>query len=96
MSYIPSPQNIDDIELEQSLEELIDALAKEVHEHWAELRIADGWQYGHQRDDSKKLHPCLVPYEELPDSEKKYDRITAASTLKLIKKLGFDIVKRNQ
>ena len=94
MTYIPSPQNIEQIELEKPMEELMEALAKDVHEQWAQTRISDGWQYGPERDDSKKLHPCLVPYEELPDSEKKYDRISAASTLKLIKKLGFDIVKR--
>ncbi len=42
----------------------------------------------------KKTHPCLVPYEELPEIEKDYDRNTAIGTLKLIQALGFDIVKK--
>ena len=47
-----------------------------------------------RRDDEKKTHPCLVPYEELPEIEKDYDRNTAIGTLKLIQALGFDIVKK--
>ena len=39
-------------------------------------------------------HPCLVPYDELPESEKDYDRATSQETLKLIMKLGFDISKK--
>ncbi len=50
-----------------------------------------GWSYGGQRDDKKKLHPCLVPYEELPEVEKLYDRNTAQQALKLILKPGFKI-----
>ena len=95
MSYIPSPHDTDGIELDQPLNELIEALAEDVHEQWAAARMRAGWRYGTERDDSKKLHPCLVPYADLPDSEKEYDRITASSTLKLIKKLGFEIVKRD-
>ncbi|MBR5780829.1 MAG: Ryanodine receptor Ryr, partial [Bacteroidales bacterium] len=41
--------------------------------------------------DTLKTHPCLIPYEELPEVEKAYDRDTALGTLKLIKKLGFKI-----
>lgn len=38
-------------------------------------------------------HPCLVPYEELPEEEKVYDRNSSVETLKLIMKLGFKISK---
>ncbi len=94
MPYLPQPQNTDDIELGSDLMELVEALAKDVHEQWAAARMRDGWQYGPARNDQKKLHPCLIPYEELPESEKEYDRITAITTLKLIRKFGFDIVKK--
>ena len=57
-------------------------------------RLSEGWTYGARRDDEKKTHPCLVPYEELPEIEKDYDRNTAIGTLKLIQALGFDIVKK--
>ena len=89
--YIPKPVDTAGIELEPELEKLIEAMAKNVHEVWAENRIKQGWTYGEERNDEKKLHPCLVPYEELPESEKEYDRNTAVETLKLIKKLGFSI-----
>lgn len=92
--YIPHPVNTDDISLDQELEFLIEAMSKNVHEVWAQTRIEQGWSYGPKRNDEKKLHPCLIPYEELPESEKEYDRNTAIETLKLIQKLGFEIRKR--
>ena len=92
--YIPLPVDTGDVELGQELEALVEAMAKNVHDVWAQTRIEQGWRYGVQRNDAEKLHPCLVPYEELPESEKEYDRNTAVSTLKLIKKLGFDIYRK--
>lgn len=91
--YIPQPVNTSDVELSQELMQLVEQMAKNVHEVWAETRISQGWTYGEQRDDGRKTHPCLVPYEELPEEEKEYDRNTAVGTLKLIQKLGFTIRK---
>lgn len=68
-------------------------LARNTHEVWSAQRISDGWTYGQERDDRLKKHPCLIPYEELPESEKEYDRNTALGTLKLIIKLGYSINK---
>lgn len=92
--YIPHPVNTDDISLDQELEFLIEAMSKNVHEVWAQTRIKQGWSYGPERNDETKRHPCLVPYEILPESEKIYDRSTSVETLKLIQKLGFEIRKR--
>lgn len=92
--YVPHPINVDDIPLDGDLEELQEAIAENAHDVWAEARIKDGWSYGKERDDTNKKHPDLVPYTALPDSEKEYDRIMAFNTIKLVKKLGFDIVKR--
>ncbi len=94
MKYTPKPINTDDIQISDSLTDLIEILAKDVHEKWALGRMADGWQYGAERDDQAKLHPCLVPYEELPESEKEYDRNTVKVTLKLVQKLGYEIRKK--
>lgn len=91
--YIPQPVNTSDVELSQELMQLVEQMAKNVHEVWAETRISQGWTYGEQRDDGRKTHPCLVPYEELPEEEKEYDRNTAVGTLKLIMELGFCIRK---
>lgn len=92
-TYIPKPVDTSDVQLSEELEMLVEQMSKNVHDVWAETRIAQGWTYGDQRDDVQKKHPCLVPYEELPDSEKEYDRNTSIGTLKLILKLGFKITK---
>jgi ryanodine receptor 2 len=90
--YVPQPIDTNDIELPAELEELVEKMSKNVHEVWAETRLKQGWTYGEQRDDKKKTHPCLVPYEDLPEEEKEYDRNTSIGTLKLIMKLGFKII----
>ena len=92
-NYTPHPAETGDIELGSELDSLIEAMAENVHEMWAQTRVEQGWTYGAKRDDDKKHHPCLVPYSELPDSEKVYDRNSAVETLKLIKKFGFEIRK---
>lgn len=92
-TYTPSTLNTRDIELPKELDELIELMAINVHDVWAQKRISEGWTYGEKRDDILKKHPCLVPYGELPDLEREYDRQTAVQTLKLILKLGFKIHK---
>lgn len=91
--YNPKPIDTDSIILSPELKELVEVLAKNVHEVWAESRIRQGWKYEKERDDNNKLHPCLIPYEELSEIEKDYDRNTAMQTLRVIGKLGFKIVK---
>ena len=92
--YIPSPADTSGIVLDDELSALIEKLAENVHDVWAENRLKDGWKYGPERNDQLKLHPCLVPYSELPEREKDYDRDTAAGTLRLIISLGFNITKK--
>lgn len=92
-NYIPHPIDTKDVVLPEELAPLAEEIAKNVHEVWSKGRMKDGWTYGEERDDVKKHHPCLVPYEELTENEKEYDRNTSQETLKLIMKLGFRIVK---
>lgn len=92
--YSPLPLDTTDVRLPESLNELMEQLARNVHEVWAAGRIADGWKWGEVRDDEQKLHPCLVSYDELPEIEKDYDRRTALATLKTIVKLGYTIDKQ--
>ena len=92
MQYQPNPIDVADVELPASLLTLAEMLAENVHDTWAASRIREGWTWGPERNDAMKKNPCLVPYAELPESEKTYDRDTAISTLKLIRKMGFDIV----
>ena len=91
--YYPDPVDTTGIELPNELNSLIEQMAENVHDIWAMSRMKEGWSYGEKRNDQQKTHPCLVPYGELPDSEKAYDRDTATATLKLIMKLGFQIKK---
>ena len=92
-TYQPHPIDTTDIVLSAEMKALTEQLAQNVHEVWSAGRIADGWRWGEQRDDERKLHPCLVPYDQLPESEKEYDRNTAIQTIKTILKLGYKISK---
>ena len=90
-TYTPQPIDTTGVELPKELEQLVEKMSKNVHEVWAETRIKQGWKYGEQCNDELKTHPCLIPYEELPEEEKEYDHNTSIGTLKLIMKLGFKI-----
>lgn len=93
MEYIPKPLDVSNIVLPEGLEELTESLSKNVHEVWAAGRIAAGWKYGPVRDEIKKEHPSLIPYEELSEEEKDYDRATALSTLRFIILKGYSVKK---
>ncbi len=92
-NYHPKPIDTSHVQLPREVEALTELLARNTHEHWARQRMADGWRWGVERDDSRKLHPGLVAYEELPESERVYDRATAIEALKTILGLGFRISK---
>jgi hypothetical protein len=93
MSYVPNPLDTSRVHLNQQLSDLIDRLAQNNHEVWARQRLADGWQYGPARDDQRKQHPSLIPYEELSDEEKAYDIVMATELVKAILALGFQVEK---
>lgn len=95
-TYIPKPIDLSDVELTEDLNELREAIAENAHEIWAENRQAEGWTYGPQRDDQLKQTPDMVPYSQLPEGEKEYDREMAMKTIKLLKKLGYDLIKREE
>ena len=91
--YKPKPIETEKIELPEELLELEELIAKNVHENWSQGRIEDGWVYGDERNDELRTTPCLVPYEELSEEEKDFDRRTAMETLKTIIALGYKIEK---
>ena len=92
MPYTPSPIPTDHVALPPRLGELAEQLAEHVHDVWAEGRLAEGWTYGERRDDEAKTHPGLVPYADLSEAEKDYDRRTAEGTLKAVLALGYTIL----
>lgn len=91
--YKPNPIDTTSVKVPESLLDLTEQIAQNVHEVWAQARVKEGWTYGETRDDKKKQTPCLVAYDELPESEKDYDRNTALETIKLILSLGYKIEK---
>ena len=90
--YIPTPISTEGVSLPPALDALVELLAENNHDHWARQRIEDGWTYGPQRDDVRKTHPDLVPYGDVPEDEKEYDRTSVVETLKVILTLGYQIV----
>lgn len=95
MRYNPKPIDTSDVILPEDLLALTERIAENVHDVWAVGRIAEGWTFGPVRNDAKKETPCLVPYCDLPETEKEYDRNTAMETIKLIIELGYRIETRS-
>jgi hypothetical protein len=93
MNYKPAPIDVSHVKLSPEICGLTEQLAKNAHEVWAQERIAQGWRFGPERSDQRKEHPSLIPYEQLPESEKVYDRNTAMGTLKAVQALGYCVVK---
>ncbi len=91
-TYQPQPIDTSGVALPPEIHQLTERLAENAHEIWARQRITDGWHYGPKRDDARKEHPCLVPYDQLPEDEKQYDRGAAMETLRAILSLGYRIV----
>ena len=91
--YSPSPIDTSNVIIPEDLQELSEKIAKNTHEVWARSRMDQGWRWGEARDDENKLHPDIIPYEELSEEEKDYDRNTSQQTIKLILSLGYKISK---
>ena len=96
VKYTPQPSDTKEIVLPVELELLVEQMSKNIHEVWADTRMKQGWTYGEQRNDELKTHPCLIPYEALPEEEKVYDRNTRIDTLKFIIKQGYCISRENE
>lgn len=92
--YTPQTLDTSQVNLPDSLAELVEQLAENNHDHWARKRIEEGWTYGPRRNDERKEHPDLVPYQELPEAEKEYDRKTVLEALKAIIALGYELIKK--
>ena len=92
-AYQPSPIDTRQIVLPPEIVALTERLAENAHDNWASQRLRDGWTLGARRDDDAKQHPCLIPYADLPESEKTYDRANAVETLKAVVALGYRIAR---
>lgn len=69
-------------------------VARAVHAAWMRERMEARWTLGPRRDDAKKEHPCLVPYDELSEEEKGYDYATAEAVVEKLAEMGYEIRKK--
>jgi hypothetical protein len=93
-TYFPKTIDTSNIELTADLQKLVERLAENTHDHWARKRMDEGWRYGPKRNDIEKKHPDLVPYNDLSEAEKEYDRKTVVEAIKAIMALGYDVKRR--
>jgi ryanodine receptor 2 len=93
ISYKPCPIDTSSVILTEELLALCEVLAAHAHDLWAQQRLAAGWRWGEKRSDSSREHPCLTPYESLPETEKEYDRVAALGTLRAVLALGYQITR---
>lgn len=92
-TYEPNPIDTSKVRLPDELSEIAELLAENTHDIWAKARLEEGWRYGPVRDNAAKTNPCLVPYENLPDSEKEYDRRTSREVLAVLYAMGYRLEK---
>ena len=93
LTYAPAPIRTEGVVIDDGLTPLVEDLARNAHDLWALQRLQDGWSWGEERCDQTKRHPCLVAYDDLPESEKAYDLTLVQGTLKAILALGYTVLK---
>ena len=92
MSYEPRPVEVTAESIPAGLRPLMEKLAANAHEVWSRARLDQGWTWGPVRDDARRQHPCLVPYDQLPEEEKVHDRNAVAGALAAIRHAGWQLL----
>ena len=72
----------------------IETLAITEHRRWAASRRLSGWRFGATRDNTKKLHPDLVPWDDLEESNREYDREPVRNLPQLLAAIGYGIERQ--
>jgi hypothetical protein len=71
----------------------VERLAKREHERWVRREVKTGWRYGDPRDDARRLHPCVRPWEELAEDERDKDRLIVAELPKIVDAAGMTMAR---
>ena len=71
----------------------IEQMAQIEHEMWCQAKIANGYHYGTQKDDKKHTHPDLIPWDQLPESEREKNRAPVREIPRLLAQIGYEIGK---
>ncbi|KAM9808663.1 ryanodine receptor 2 isoform 4-T4 [Syngnathus typhle] len=96
VTFTPSPVDISKVELPLQFEDIRDKMAENIHELWVMERVDLGWSQGNERDEGKRLEPCLVEFSMMPDQERHQNLQTAQDTLRTLLALGFHIGFRDE
>ena len=89
---LANPSDKRDAIVEFSQDEIID-LAMYEHDEWCEEKIGQGWTYGEVRDDSRLIHDCLVPWDDLTPEVQQYDIDPVKNIPNLVDSIGLKIVR---
>ncbi len=71
----------------------VERMAEMEHGRWNIERLRDGWRYGQPRDDARKIHDCIVPWNKLPDNIKPYDREAVRAFPEILAKAGLEVYR---
>jgi ryanodine receptor 2 len=96
LAYRPKPLDTSSVAIPESLFALMETLSANTHDLWARRRMGEGWTFGRQRDDGLRKHPNLVPYDDLAQEDRDYDRMLVCEVIKAILKLGYEIRRRRR
>jgi hypothetical protein len=80
--------------MEDLEKELMEKLAEAAHEVWMNGKIRDGWIHGPETDKENKIHNCLVPYDQLSESDKESDRDFVRGIPDILAAAGYKMVKK--
>src|SRR5664279_876108 len=75
------------------LDPRVERLGKREHERWLRRKVKTGWRYGDPRDDARRLHPCVRPWEELPEDERAKDRLNVVGLPKIVGAAGMTMAR---
>ncbi len=77
-------------------EDEVESLAELAHERWTLERRRSGWRYGDTRDDDRRLHPDLVPWQQLPEDRRDIDRQLVRQLPRILAASGESLVRNSQ
>jgi hypothetical protein len=75
---------------------VLERLAEAAHIVWMEGKIRDGWTYGPVTDKNRKIHNCLVPYDQLSEADKDSDRDMVSGIPAILAAAGYRMVREGQ
>lgn len=74
----------------------VEFLSEREHEQWMAERVRKGWAFGVRRDDQQKIHNCLIPWNELEETEREKDRNAVRALPAILAKVYLKIIRRDE